>query len=533
MYGTEESPPDRRVQIKPLHGYGGGYYFPPPGYHTLKIDRNKKNDDKLYRVLLIESDFDFSRSFIGTYKNQLLITSCSTGKKAVEFLKNDNFDIVIICSDLPDDGGIEILKMIKKLFPFVPVIFCTSKGSEKIAREAFLSGASDYFTKDLSQFTENDNLINSIRRSIKDISTRTQMEKDLRNSEERFRILFEYAPDAYYMNDMTGVFTEGNKAAQKLIGYEKEELIGKNFMSANLLPANHLPRAVAVLAKNILGMASGPNEMVLVRKDGKRIETEISTYPIRIQGKLQVLGVIRDVTHRNQTEEDLKNKNRELEEFTYMVSHDLKTPLNLIKSYLQLIQEDPGKAAEYIDRPINQTEHLITFINTILQLSRAGRAIGDKCSIQMDYLINNAFREVKQENVPVELTIQPAPPIVMGNPISLEQVFKNLLDNAFYYSDIKKTSLKIDVTHDVVDNDLLIKVRDNGVGIKRELLQKIFNAGFTLKKDKGTGFGLAIAKKIVEAHGGGIWVESPGLNKGAEFFVRLPLKMDSVDKNEN
>lgn len=499
----------------------------------MNVNKNNKNDIIHHRVLLIESDFDFSRSFVNTFKDHFNITTCSIAQDAFALLKNDDFDIAILCSELPDVSGIDILSKIKKLFPFIPVIFCTSKGTEKIAREAFLLGASDYFAKDMTEFVKNDNLVTSINRSIRDISAGKRMEMDLKNSEERFRILFDNTPDAYYIHDMTGVFTGGNKAAEKLIGREKEELIGKNFMNASLLPADQLPRAVAILAKNILGNPSGPDEMVIIGNDGKRVDVEIYTYPIHIQGKLQVLGIIRDVTHRKLAEEELRNKNRELEEFTYIVSHDLKTPLNLIKTYLQLIQEDSAKVMEYIDRPINQTEQLITFINTILQLSRAGKSIGDKCSIQMDYLINNAFREVKQENIPVELTIQPAPPIIMGNPISLEQVFKNLLDNAFYYRDVKKVVLKIDITHKVVDNDLVIRVRDNGVGIKRELLQKIFNAGFTLKKDKGTGFGLAIAKKIVEAHNGKIWVESPGLNKGAEFFIRLPLKIDSDEKHEN
>lgn len=510
-----------------------GLLFSPSGFDEMNVNKNIKNDIDHHRVLLVESDFDFSRSFKESFKDKLKITTCNSGEKALKFLNDNVFEAVILSAEPSDTPGIDLLKKMRSLFPFIPVIFYTSKGSEKTAREAFLAGASDYYSKDLSQFAENNNLINSITNSIRNITVGRELERDLRNSEERFRMIFDNAPEAYYINDLAGVFIEGNKAAEALVGYRKQELIGKNFMNANILPANQLPRAVAILAKNILGHSSGPDELVIRRQDGKLIDVEISTYPIRIQGKLQVLGIIRDVTRFKQTDEELKNKHRELEEFTYMVSHDLKTPLNLIKTYLMLIKEDPDKVSEYIDRPINQTEHLITFINTILQLSRAGRAIGDKCSIQLDYLINNVFREVKREGVPVELTIQPAPPIIMGNPISLEQVFRNLLDNAIYYRDDNKNLLKIDITHNIVERDLVVRIRDNGVGIKRELLQKIFNAGFTLKKDKGTGFGLAIAKKIVEAHGGKIWAESPGLNRGAEFFIRFPLKPDSEIRDEN
>ena len=135
----------------------------------------------------------------------------------------------------------------------------------------------------------------------------TKKEQDrLRGSEERLRILFENAPDAYYLHDMTGTFLDGNKAAEILTGYERDELIGQNFMKLNLLSAGQIPLAAMELAKNAMGLAAGPVEFNLRRKDGLIVYVEIRSYPVQIDGKSVVLGIARDITSRRNSENDLR-----------------------------------------------------------------------------------------------------------------------------------------------------------------------------------------------------------------------------------
>ena len=141
-----------------------------------------------------------------------------------------------------------------------------------------------------------------------DITERTQAEETRKNSERWLSILFEFAPDAYYLNDLRGNFIDGNKAAEKITGYKKEELIGKNFLNLKLLRLDQIPKAAESLVKNALGKPTGPDEFTLIRKDGDRVGVEISTYPVEIKNKTVVLSIARDITERKRAEEALRKE---------------------------------------------------------------------------------------------------------------------------------------------------------------------------------------------------------------------------------
>lgn len=135
-----------------------------------------------------------------------------------------------------------------------------------------------------------------------DSTERKRTEEALKSSEERLKIIFESAPDAIYLNDLKGNFLDGNKAAEELLGYKKEELIGSNFLKLKLLTTKGLLKASTLLVKNLQGKGTGPDEFVVNRKDGTQVIAEISTYPVKIEGKTVVLGIARDITERKQLE---------------------------------------------------------------------------------------------------------------------------------------------------------------------------------------------------------------------------------------
>jgi len=151
----------------------------------------------------------------------------------------------------------------------------------------------------------------NLRITVQDITERKKAEEELRDSEERLKILFDYAPDAYYISDLKGNFIDGNKAAEKVIGYKKEELIGKNFLKLKLLSLANISKAAKILAKNIIGKPTGPDEFILNRKDNSKVTVEISTYPVKIKGRTLVLGIARDITERKKAEEILKKSHQD------------------------------------------------------------------------------------------------------------------------------------------------------------------------------------------------------------------------------
>ena len=150
-----------------------------------------------------------------------------------------------------------------------------------------------------------------------DITERKRLEETLKASEERLKLLFEFAPDAYYLSDNKGTFIDGNKAAEEMTGYKREELIGKNFLKLKILPAGQIPKAAKLLAKNLMGQHTGPDEFTLHRKDGKQIVVDINTFPVKIAGQNLVLGIAHDVTRRK----------RKAQQLTFVATHDPLTGL--------------------------------------------------------------------------------------------------------------------------------------------------------------------------------------------------------------
>ena len=140
---------------------------------------------------------------------------------------------------------------------------------------------------------------------------------NLRESTEKLNILFDYAPDAYYISDEKGHFIDGNRAAENLIGYKKEEIIGKNFLHTGLLSDKEIPKTLVALQKNILGKSTGPSEFKLIHRERHSIPVEISTYPVKIKGKLHVLGIARDISLRKKTMEALHRSHLEFSRLFY------------------------------------------------------------------------------------------------------------------------------------------------------------------------------------------------------------------------
>jgi PAS domain S-box-containing protein len=150
--------------------------------------------------------------------------------------------------------------------------------------------------------------------SFRDVTKQVEAIESLKDNEERLKILFESAPDAYYISDLKGTFVDGNFAAETLMGYKKDELIEKSFLELNIISKNQIEKAGKLLAQNVMGKATGPDEFTLKRKDGSKVIVEIRTHPVKISGKTRILGIAHDVTKRKIAEDELRESARLLKE---------------------------------------------------------------------------------------------------------------------------------------------------------------------------------------------------------------------------
>jgi len=160
--------------------------------------------------------------------------------------------------------------------------------------------------------TDDQDVLSALRKRVRELE---ELNERLRVSEGRFQALFEYAPDGYYLSDLKGVFVDGNTAAESITGYARSELIGKSFLTLGLLLPSGALKAAALLAKNMLGRSTGPDEFTLIRKDGSKVSVEITTHPITLDERRLVLGIARDISERRRVERELRERVKELEAF--------------------------------------------------------------------------------------------------------------------------------------------------------------------------------------------------------------------------
>ena len=366
-----------------------------------------------------------------------------------------------------------------------------------------------------------------------------------RQTEEKFHGLFESAPDAVILSDSGGQIVLVNAQTEKSFGYAREELIGQSIdmlVPERSRDQHQHHRASYTAAPQTRRMGVGM-ELFAQRKDGSEFPVDISLSPITTEDGVLVVSEIRDMTQRQEVENqirdlnkhlqqrtvELETVNKELEAFSYSVSHDLRAPLRAVDGFSRLLEEQSRKRLDVEDLRLlgvirDSSRKMGTLIDDLLTFSRLGRKPVQRATFGMRSLVDEALAEVLTDvkiSHPV-VNITPLPD-VQGDRTLLKQVWLNLLSNAVKYAG-KKLQPEISVEGQVVDGENLYCVRDNGVGFDMRYAHKLFEVFQRLHGEgqfSGTGVGLAIVKRIVVKHGGRVWAESK-LGDGASFFFSLP-----------
>ena len=369
------------------------------------------------------------------------------------------------------------------------------------------------------------------------------MEQALRNKEEYFRLLTEKSSDAISILDAKGMILYASPSVELILGYRPSDVIGRN--AFDLIHPDDRQRIINIL-EDLIG---NPGKSLAVES---RIQHKggswryIESVGRNLFHEPVVSGILvnsRDITDRKQVEHELEKKteelirsNAELEQFASAASHDMREPLRTITGFLRLLSKRykgklDEKADEYISFTVDSVNRMDMLLKDMVELSRLGAKAQRQKPVNCNVVLEKAIHDLRSaiEESGAEITYDELPTVV-ANESQITRLFQNIIGNSIKFRSEEKPEIHVSVEHR--DDEWVFSVRDNGIGIDPQFSKRIFvvfQRLHTRDEYEGTGIGLALCKKIVELHGGRIWVESEA-GKGSTFYFSLPVA-ETAGKN--
>ena len=379
--------------------------------------------------------------------------------------------------------------------------------------------------------------------TLKNITKRKLAEEKLKESEEKYRNLYENAPLGIIILDEDGVILEANEATGRIYGYDIPKVIGENYRNLNIYTKEELRKIEVQYQVYLSGEKAKPIELRFKRSNGNFAWINHQMSIIKSDDNLLIEAIAQDITEQKRAQHIIEEENKKLLELNKLknelvsrVSHELKTPLNSIYGGAQILidlyrDSICDEVYEFIEMILKGGKRLKGLIEKLLDISRieSGKMQLDLIDEDLVILIKECVAELsyllKERELNIGLYL-PDVAMVKVDKIRIGQVITNLLSNA-----IKNTPPNGDIIiHLNEDNDsFYFSIEDSGVGLSEEDMEKLFKKfgkieryGQNLNVDiEGSGLGLYISKEVVDLHGGSIWVESEGRNKGSTFKIRL------------
>lgn len=488
-------------------------------------------EDEDAHIELIKRAFTESQT---SYK----IHTCTTLKQAREFLSDNEPDLILADNRLPDGEGTELLEgSLEK--QSCPVVVMTSYGNEQVAVDAMKAGAIDYIVKSPEAFKELPRTAERVLREWGHIIERRKAEKELRESEERYRYLVENSPTPIVMFS-NQKFTYANPATAKLLELSSpNEILGLPLL--DFVDGQSIETVINKLSELIERPHEVHQAEVKVKtKNGNVLDTIIMAMNVPFMGESSRLITIVDITGRKKAEEEIKQKNIDLElalkvksDFLSMVSHELRTPLVPIVGYSELLLDGslgelPLETIEPITAIRDRADDLSKLIDDLLTLSRMERG---KLRLKLETVILSPFIQEMiagfqstDHGKPVSFDLSGVDFRIIADRTRLRQVLGNIIENAIKYSE---ESVDIGFKIHREGSSGIITIKDNGIGIDSEHLLKVFDRFYQVEEidtrsHEGTGLGLAITKELIEMMKGTIEVEST-IGEGSIFTLKLPI----------
>ena len=458
-------------------------------------------------------------------------------------LEKAEYDVILADYNLRTWTALDVLEVLKQSGKDVPLIVVTGVLGDEAAVECIKRGVADFVLKDRLA-----RLPVAIQQAVEEKRLRTENKRAF-EAISRLATIVESSDDAIIGETLQGDITTWNNGAEKLYGYSAAEVLGQSV--SILTPPDRSEEVAQIPASLGPGAPIQQCETVRVRKDGSLVDVSLSRFPLTdSRGEVTgVASIARDITARKRAEEALEKRTRELtysqealeqktqeltrsntdlQQFAYVASHDLQEPLRTMASFAQLLQKRyQGKldtnADNFIHYIVDGATRMQGLINDLLAYSRVGSHGKDfvptNCTTVFNQAVSNLQAAVAESGAVV--THDPLPS-VQADGTQLVQLLQNLIGNSIKFRDTQTP--RVQVAAERKASEWVFSVKDNGMGIDPQYAGRIFEVFqrlHTRTEYPGSGIGLAISKKIVERHGGRIWVESQ-LNQGATFFFTLP-----------
>ena len=435
-----------------------------------------------------------------------VVHTAQSGEEALDYLEStDVIDCVVSDYMMPRLNGVDLLKAVRLRWPDLPFILYTGEGSEDIAEQAIAAGVTDYVQKK-NGFNEMPILINRVRNAVSHYDAEQQLDQASRRTEAEFDMLVDAVSDyAIFFLDRDGYIQTWNTGAERIKGYTREEIIGEHFSifyrdedKESGIPERNLQNAVETGYTHDAGWR--------VRKDGSKFWADVSISAIKGDGLMGFVKVTRDNTQYIEHQGLIQQKEL-LDDIIMAISHDLRSPLTVVRGNIGLAREtedfDRLNAAE---DALDRTVELLDYLK---MLAQEGHQVYDLGPVSIREVAEDAWDAVHAEDASLSIEDELS---FTADRHRLQQLLENLFGNA-----IQHAGPNVTVTVGELGDADGFYVEDDGPGIPEADHIRVFEVGFSEDAD-GTGFGLAISRRIVEAHGWEIRVFE-GSSGGARFEI--------------
>ncbi len=500
------------------------------------------------------------------------------GEDALKLAHQEKLDLILLDVALPDMDGIEVCRQLKadpelSAIPILQLSATFVSTQDKV--RALEGGADGYIISPfepleiittIKALIRNRQAIAETRQqsqqALEELAHRKRVEQELylrnkelehalvalKDSERHFRAVFQHATDGMVIWNRDGKFEDLNPSACDLLGESRDELLGRSF--ENFLEGSHRKEFARDLRAGS-GEIAYKGEFETRTKNGELRFIEYSATINFLPGKH--LSILRDITGRKAAEEQsrkfneilerrvvertvqLEETNRELEAFSYSVSHDLRAPFRHIVGFSELLLKRAGNldatSRHYVKTIADSARYAGSLVDSLLSFSQMARTQVNVMRVDLNLLAEEVRREVMIE-IPAGHRVvwnMGSLPVVTGDPMMLRLVFRNLFSNAIKYSRNREESV-IEVGYKTEGEEHVIYVKDNGVGFDMQYAHKLFGVFQRLhriEEFEGTGIGLANVRRIIQRHGGRTWAESV-LEKGSTFYFTLAKRAEEM-----